>query len=179
MDADLAHFWAGVRRGRPAECWPWKRARLRKRGGYGQIRIKGRLLYAHRVALEIKLGRPIVGMACHSCDNPPCCNPAHLFEGTAKSNAHDAAKKGRIGKWRRHGERNPAAKLTRRQVATVRRLLRSGESKAAIGQRFGVTRTAIYKIAIGENWPASGGSSTGHSTSSSRRRGTAKITISV
>jgi hypothetical protein len=65
--------------------------------GYGVLRWRGRLTYAHRLALELTLGRPLgPGMeACHHCDNPPCGEPLHLFEGTRVDNMQDAKRKGR------------------------------------------------------------------------------------
>ena len=80
----------------PGACWPWTGPR--HSAGYGLFRRQ----YAHRLALESALGRPLgSGMeACHSCDNPPCCNPAHLFEGTHQDNVRDMAAKGRHRRFR-------------------------------------------------------------------------------
>ncbi len=68
--------------------------------GYGRRYIRGshgEYDKAHRFALEEKLGRPIKpGMeALHHCDNPPCIEPSHLFEGTQADNMHDMLAKGR------------------------------------------------------------------------------------
>lgn len=155
-ERDEARFWSKVdKSGGPNACWPWTGSRLKARGGYGQIKLGGRVLYAHRIALELSTGRSVEAFACHRCNRPPCCNPAHLYDGTPKENSADAARLGRMGKWDRSGERNPSAKLTVEKVAEVRERLARGERKAAIARSFGVSRTAIHLIATGGNWSTS------------------------
>jgi hypothetical protein len=68
----------------------WER---RSKDGYGRQGNR----YAHRVALEEKLGRPLrPGMkALYTCDNPPCVNPEHLYEGTHGQNMRDMIDRGR------------------------------------------------------------------------------------
>jgi hypothetical protein len=80
----------------PSACWPWTASCKVK--GYGQIGAGGRQrpLLAHRVAWEIANGPIGEGLVvCHSCDNPKCCNPAHLFVGTQAENLQDMTSKGR------------------------------------------------------------------------------------
>lgn len=87
--------------GDAGECWLWPGHRDRK--GYGVVattlgsRSAKRSLRVPRVVLAAKLGRILDEdeLACHSCDNPPCCNPAHLFAGSRSDNAHDMLAKGR------------------------------------------------------------------------------------
>lgn len=92
-------FWRRVDRRGPDECWPWLGAH--NSWGYGQIRIGARTRPAQVVACELTSGQPFPeGMdGCHTCDNPPCCNPAHVFPGTARDNMQDAAHKGRLRFW--------------------------------------------------------------------------------
>lgn len=99
-------FWSKVAIGSPGECWEWKAARL-KSGGYGAFMIDGVTHRANRVAWELSNGQRLpTGMfACHRCDNPPCCNPLHLFAGTPKDNTDDKDRKQRgrnqCGPWMR------------------------------------------------------------------------------
>jgi hypothetical protein len=88
----------------PNECWPWKGTR---RGGpvgatYGRFRLHGKTYTAHRWLLGYLRGKPLIDKpvgtedGCHRCDNPPCCNPAHLYVGTRKENIADAVERTRI-----------------------------------------------------------------------------------
>jgi hypothetical protein len=92
-----AKFWASVAVGAPDECWPW--AGCRDHAGYGRVRLggrEGRSEKAHRIALamsgrdDVLLPFPDGAVVMHACDNPPCCNPAHLSLGTRRYNAKRA-----------------------------------------------------------------------------------------
>lgn len=92
-------FWAKVSIRGPDECWIWNGG---MRGSYG-VSWDGRQQRkrpAHVIAYELAWGEEIVApnKGLHHCDNPPCCNPAHVFIGTAKTNYHDMVSKGRLGK---------------------------------------------------------------------------------
>lgn len=77
-----------------AGCWIWKAGR---RKGYGQFLYLGRKRGAHQVSYELAFGQPPKGLdVCHSCDNPPCVNPAHLFLSNNAGNMRDASAKGRL-----------------------------------------------------------------------------------
>jgi hypothetical protein len=112
-------FWARVRCGNPDECWPWQGAKSDQ--GYGRVSGFGlRNVGAHRIAFGLTHGWDAISavFVLHRCDNPPCCNPAHLFAGTAQDNALDMVAKGRDKgtrwrKWQRLWGRRPATSRAR------------------------------------------------------------------
>ena len=76
-------------------CWEWMARR--KLHGYGEFRIIDCLVPAHRMAWVLSVGPIPKGLlVLHRCDNPPCCNPDHLFLGTQADNLRDAIQKGRL-----------------------------------------------------------------------------------
>lgn len=91
---DEAKFWATVIRRGPDDCWP--SINVQKRSGYGTFKLNGRMYRAHRLAYQLHYGvDPGELYVRHRCDNPPCCNPAHLVLGTAADNARDMSERGR------------------------------------------------------------------------------------
>lgn len=92
----LQRLWSQIAVGDPGACWEWVGG-SKQNGGYGSLRHDGKLHRAHRLVLELSSGQPLPKgfFACHHCDNPPCCNPLHLFVGTPKDNSDDKIRKGR------------------------------------------------------------------------------------
>ena len=86
----------------------------------------------------------------HHCDNPPCCNPSHLFLGTRLDNMRDCKDKGRRAITL--GERNGNAKLTEADVLEIKALLFKGMSQRAIANQFGVAQQLISCIKTGSLW---------------------------
>ena len=87
-------FWRRVNKS--GECWIWEGATTK--AGYGILGAgTGKsLVYAHRLSWQLANGSIPVGLfVCHRCDRRSCCNPSHLFIGTAQDNNSDIANKGR------------------------------------------------------------------------------------
>jgi hypothetical protein len=104
-------------------CWIW--TALTNEDGYGRFWSKGSHVYAHRFAWQLVNGEIPAGMkVLHSCDNPPCCNPAHLSLGTQLENIQDMLSKGRGG--RLQGEQKENAKLTDDLVVSLRNIFDDG-----------------------------------------------------
>lgn len=128
----------------PESCWEWPGGRCR--GDYGTIG-GGHTTIVSRLVLEEALGRPLRPKykACHSCDNPPCFNPSHLFEGTQQENLRDALRKGRVPL----GDRASNGKLTSPEVLKI---LRDGRPSPLVAADYGVTDVAIRMIRTGRSW---------------------------
>ena len=87
-------FWRRVAIRSANECWEWRGSRLPT--GYGMLRWGHRKIYSHRLAFALAYGvLPKWLRVLHRCDNPPCCNPAHLWAGTDLENMRDRDEKGR------------------------------------------------------------------------------------
>ena len=103
-DSERDRFWARVDKSRgPDACWEWQGTRNEQ--GYGNAYISGlRASAAHRIAYTLAYGSIAPGMVIrhYICDNPPCCNPSHLREGTPAQNAQDRVDKGRSSKGAKH-----------------------------------------------------------------------------
>lgn len=119
------------------------------KSGYGQFWAYGTTLRAHRFAWELKHGPiDLYVLICHKCDNKPCVETEHLFEGTELDNMQDWKAKGLS----RFGERGTKAILTHENVLEVKKLSAEGSTDKSIALRFGVHRTTISKIITGVNW---------------------------
>jgi hypothetical protein len=103
---------------------------------------------AHRIAFKLNGGViPHGHYVLHRCDNPPCCNPAHLFVGTQKQNLEDMRRKGRAGDCRNIGERHGMCKLADSQVAEIRKLYATPVlSQDKLAAMFGVGQSQISRI---------------------------------
>jgi hypothetical protein len=143
-------FWARVDRRGDDECWPW--TGQRHRCDYGRLRVRGVKRPATHVAWEIANGKPFpLGLhACHTCDNPPCVNPRHLFIGTKGDNYADMRSKGRhTAPPSPKGESHPAARLTAEQVLLIRA---STLPASAIAKQFGISVWHVGNIRRGLKW---------------------------
>lgn len=144
-------FMGLVGTGAPDTCWEWRGPRTV--AGYGQMEINGRQYLAHRLAYRRFRGDPGDKFCCHKCDNPPCCNPNHIWLGDRVDNAQDMVTK------ERHcfGERSYNATLTDDEVNQVWDLYNSGvyfqrEIAAIYGVKqvtvSGIVRGASHKISL-------------------------------
>ncbi len=158
-------YWAKVDKRGPDECWPWTGRRNKQ--GYGGINlgIAGKQSPATHVALALD-GRPRPGRlhALHSCDNPPCVNPAHLRWGTQVDNVADRVARGRGVReqirgmrngmntepgCRRPGEINPSHKLTSQEVLEI---VADRRTQKQIACAYGVSSVTVWKIKSGRAW---------------------------
>jgi len=128
-------------------CWLWQD--YLDSDGYGTIRLSNIRMKAHRLFYRAFIGDiPYGMMVCHTCDNPTCVNPAHLFLVTAKDNAEDSVEKRR----QYMGDKHHLAKLTAVQAREIRELRGNGSTYESLAKRFGVTKSCIYSVCKGKTW---------------------------
>lgn len=143
----------------PDACWEWRGSRM---GGYGVKMSSGKNVRVHRLVYALYNGPIPPGLIIlHLCDNPPCCNPAHLSCGTHRDNILDAYSKGRAKGFasgvQRRGSQNRSAKLTEEQVMEILALRHSpyGTRRKIwreLAQRFHVSPSTIEAIWAGRIW---------------------------
>ena len=140
-------FWDKVDIKSRDECWTWLAAK--NQNGYGRFAYKGKARIATRVLWEIEHG-VWPGHMCvlHHCDNPPCCNPRHLYLGTQKDNALDMYKRNR--KVRKIGIEHPLSKLNDEKVIKI--LKDKNTCNYRLSLKYGVNSGTIYYIKMGWSW---------------------------
>lgn len=158
-DRARKRFFSSFTVGEESECWEWS-GRL-NHGGYGKFSIAGRYFVASRVSYAVHNGLHDLGgmLVCHTCDNPRCVNPNHLFLGTSLDNFWDCVKKGRVSSSSRGGDspsKRPIPKLTEDDVRYIRSeyMLLPAQS---IADKFGIHPSAVSSIAHGRSWRHVGG----------------------
>ena len=137
------------------KCWEWNGS---KRRGYGRMTVGSRTdgtrrsVSAHRVSYELYHGEIPDGMeVCHTCDNPCCVNPEHLFIGTRQDNVDDRERKGRNITFT--GEEQPCAKLTKKAVKDARwERAYKGTSFQKLADKYGVSKRTIQNAINGKTW---------------------------
>jgi hypothetical protein len=123
-------------------CWLWVGAV--DKNGYGLVQVSGKLRRAHRVSYEVEHGIALKpeSYVCHSCDNPGCVNPKHLWIGTNSDNQIDAAIKGR------HAHQ----KLSVQQVTEIRAKYLAGVMPTKIAKEYGVTCGYVRNLHTRYKW---------------------------
>lgn len=135
-------FWDTVDTG-GSGCWEW--SRFRNKAGYGYFKWKSKLTMAHRVAYELAIGEIPDGMyVLHKCDNPPCCNPDHLWLGTKDDNNKDKKAKNR--------GRSAPKKLDAPRAALLKWDLVHGFGFRETARKFGVSLPTVLYICDGKAW---------------------------
>lgn len=135
------------------DCWEWVGSR--DVNGYGTIALREDgvqvLRKAHRLAYQSFIGPIPEGMfVCHTCDNPPCCNPKHLFAGTPDDNMQDKTIKRRQS----YGESHGNSLMTDADVLAIRSLPRSKDRRFIheLAHRYNVSYFCIWDIIKGRSW---------------------------
>lgn len=140
-------FWSSVIRAGAEDCWIWNKSKDRKgygKFGYGSMKDGTRRIeVASRMAWTLSNGPIPKGMfVCHKCDNPPCCNPSHLYLGTCADNLKEMHTKGRF---------RAKTWLDDEKVREIRSLLPL-KSNGEIAAAFGVSYNVIKRIRDGVSY---------------------------
>jgi hypothetical protein len=143
-------FWSYVKICGDDDCWLWQGTILGKppSGGYGRLKVGKLSLKAHRISYELVFGAIPDGLGVlHSCDNPPCVNPAHLFAGTNHQNVLDSVAKGRhfVGD-PRPADRNGTSKLSWLDIDDIRIRAKAGENQRLIAASHRISQSSVSRI---------------------------------
>lgn len=138
--SDVTRFWAKVAKPTPEGCWEWQGALLKS--GYGAFRLAGKTERAHRIAyfLSKENLNPNLEIL-HLCNNPQCCNPAHLRQATHAENLQQASQQNRMG----NGTDGPGSK-SNLSTEALHEILTSRASARALGRKYGIYHKTVINI---------------------------------
>jgi len=146
---NVEKFWSKVNVSDEDSCWNWMASKDPK--GRARVAVNGinevaaRVIYFHHNPFA---NRNL--FVCHTCDNPACVNPSHLFLGTSTDNSEDMVNKGRNFVPGLKGEQSPVSKLTVEDVLAIRA---DTTSKAtSLARKYGVRDMQIYRIRTRKAW---------------------------
>ena len=130
------------------DCWVWQGSYF-SNNPYGQFMVNRKNYRVHRLSYEVSNKVTLLSSTnvCHSCDNPKCINPNHLFLGTHQDNRNDCISKGRQA----NGEQINRCKLTKKEVLEIRAKFKKGNS-VEISKEYGVTPENINCIIRRKTW---------------------------
>lgn len=150
-DSFVQRFWSHVEKRGDDECWPWT-GKDRKEEGYGRVFLsRNRTPSSHRVAYQIANNVTIDPSVVvrHECDNPPCCNPKHLINGTILDNVADRQARGRQAK----GSSSGRAKVSDEIVAAIRsEYVPYRVTLDSLAAKYGICRRQVWMIAHKRSW---------------------------
>lgn len=151
-------LWSKIEKRKEDECWNW--IGYKNEQGYGRVQINEFSYYAHRVIYAMVYPDTIEwrapknstesGFILHTCDNPSCCNPKHLFVGTHADNMADKSAKGRTPDF--SGEKGPRAKLSMVQAREIRQLRKDGISARELSVRYALSLPSIKTLLRGDSY---------------------------
>jgi hypothetical protein len=140
-------FWKKV--DKSGDCWLWTGS-IRNKKGYGEFRIAGKRISAHRFSYELKNGFIKESeIICHTCDTPLCVNPDHLFSGTHKDNCDDKIRKGRLVVAKGSDQGN--AKISENTIKRIR-IVGNAITQQRIADIIGIDRSNVGYILRRKTW---------------------------
>lgn len=137
----VTEFWMSVERHGPDDCWPW--TGYINEDGYGEFFYENRMIGAHELAVTFTTGeRRLPGFdTCHSCGNPPCCNPSHLRFDTRQSNVADMIRMGR--------QPRPNQRFTDEQIRVIRLRREAGAPQSLLAEQYECSPSYISQLVNG------------------------------
>ena len=126
------------------DCWEWEGPKNAQ--GYGCFSVKGTPYKAHREMYRLFYGDPGDFMVCHTCDNPACCNPEHLWLGTQAQNQADRWNKGRSGRVGRPRGIAGTPALSSQEIVEMIAEYKSGKiTQQALALKYGISIPTVNR----------------------------------
>lgn len=144
-EAAVQRFWSYVDIRGEEDCWKWSKST--DKDGYGWFKEYYITLKAHKYSYCLVHGDPEFWVL-HTCNNPPCVNPKHLYDGTPTQNSQDRDQAGNT----QRGESHYRAIVTKEDVLEIRRLYKLGLTQRQLASRYGLGKSQVSNITREFSW---------------------------